>query len=185
MPQIKGMALRGSLKYVKESNHPGGIDGVLAELPAAVQPIFARRILTGDWYPYEAYAALLTVIDRRLGRGDLSLMPQLGHYAVRQDSRGVLKIISIFGSVQQLVGRSGAFWGRYCDAGQFTDVESGEKRVVMALRDFPTIAPQHCHLMIGWLEGLALAVGARAAKVVKTRCVHRGDEECRYEGTWA
>ncbi len=185
MAQIKGMAIRGALKYVKESGHAGGIAGIVAALPADVQPVLAKRILTGEWYPYEAYAALLAVIDRQLGRGDLRKMPELGHFAIRQDRNSVLKVISLFATVQQLVGRSGMFWSRYCDTGQFTDVESGDHRVVMALQGFPGIAPQHCHLLTGWLEGLALAVGARSAKATKTRCVHRGDDECRYEGTWA
>jgi hypothetical protein len=164
MAKIKGMALRGALKYVKESGHPAGIAQVLAALPAEVRPVFDKRILTGDWYPYEAYAALLQVIDRLHGRGDLTKMPELGHFAIRQDSSTVLKVISLFASVQQLIGRSGMFWGRYCDTGTFTDVESGDRHVAMALRDFPGISPEHCHLLIGWLEGLALSVGARSAK---------------------
>jgi|SRR5581483_11658228 len=185
MAKIKGMAIRGALKFVKESRYPGGIAAVVDALPADVQPVFEKRILTGDWYPYEAYGALLTVIDRELGRGDLSLMPQLGHFAIRQDASTVLRIISIFASVKHLVGKSGMFWSRYCDTGRFTDVETGDRNSIMVLQGFPTIAPQHCHLLCGWLEGLALAVGARSAKVVQTRCVHRGDAECRYEGSWA
>jgi hypothetical protein len=185
MAKIKGMAIRGALKYVKESGHPGGIPAVVAALPMSVKPVFDKRILTGDWYPYEAYQALLSVIDRQLGRGDLAKMPELGHFAIRQDTGSVLKVISLFASPQQLMGRSGMFWSRYCDTGEFTDAGSGDRLVVMALRGFPGIAREHCHLLVGWLEGLALAVGARTSKVTQTLCVHRGDAECRYEGAWA
>jgi predicted hydrocarbon binding protein len=185
MAQIKGTAIRGALKFVKQSGHPGGIPAVLAELPPAEKAVFQSRILTASWYPYEVYAALLAVVDRRLGRGDLTLMKELGRHAVRQDAGTVLKIISIFTSVEAVHARGAMFWSRYCDTGELQVIESSPNRVVDALVGFPGIAPQHCELTTGWVEGLALAVGAKTATVRQTRCVHRGAERCELEGTWS
>lgn len=184
MAQIKGTAIRGALKYVKESGFPGGIPAIVVELPEAVQSIYDRKILTSEWYPYEAYTELLRLVDRRLGRGDLSLMPELGLFAAHQDVGTVLKIVSIFTSVQSLLHRGPFFWSRYCDEGEPELVDSSKTSMTMALKEFPEIAPEHCHLLTGWLEGLARSVGAHTAAATKTHCVHRGDPWCQYDGRW-
>ena len=185
MTQIKGAAIRGTLKFVKQSGFAGGIPAIIAKLPPDVRPIYDTKILSADWYPYAAYSSLLSVVDREVGRGDLSLMPQLGHFAVRQDVSSVLKIVSIFASVEKLLSRGTFFWSRTCDRGRVEVVEPGGHQTVIALQDFPDVAATHCHVLIGWLEGLALAVGAKSARVVKSRCVHRGDDRCEYRGDWA
>jgi hypothetical protein len=49
--QIKGFAIRGLLRYVKESGHPGGIPAVLERLPPEVASRFATKVLSSRWYP--------------------------------------------------------------------------------------------------------------------------------------
>lgn len=185
MAKIKGTAIRGALKFVKESDSPHEIPDVLEKLPDSVAPVYEQRILAADWYPYEAYAELLRVLDEKIGRGDLSLMPELGRFGAQRDIRGVLKIIATFSSVEKLIARGDWFWNRYCDTGDSVVLESDSGRAVMALKDFPGIAIQHCHLLTGWLEGLSSAVGGKAVRVVKTRCVHRGDPWCQWDARWS
>ena len=79
----------------------------------------ARPIAAGDWYPYDAYSALLQAIDREVGREDLSLMPTLGRFAARQDLSGVFKVISVLASIPRILQASSIFWSRYCDGGSF------------------------------------------------------------------
>lgn len=137
MAKIKGTAIRGALKFVKESDSPHQIPDVLEALPFSVAPVYEQRILAADWYPYEAYAELLRVMDEEIGRGDLSLMPELGRFGAERDIRGVLKIIATFSSVEKLIARGDWFWNRYCDSGDSVVLESDSGRAVMALKDFP------------------------------------------------
>lgn len=185
MAKIKGSAIRGALKFVKESEGPVEIPDILERLSPEAAPVFEQRILTADWYPYAAYAELLRTIDGHLGRGDLSLMPELGGFLAEQDVKGVLRVIATFTSVESLVSKGGWFWSRYCDTGRSVVLEAEPGRAVMSLEDFPDVAIHHCHCITGWLGGLATKVGGSNVRSVKTRCVHRGDPRCQWEATWS
>ena len=90
---IKGFAIRGLLRYVKESDYPGGISALLEHLEPAAAPHFATKILSSRWYPYEAFLGLLHTIDARLGtlfdpEAFLRMMCMLGAYEVGRASDG-------------------------------------------------------------------------------------------------
>lgn len=184
MAQIKGFAIRGLLKYVKESDLTGGIPEVLAHLPADARPSFEAPVDEREWYPYAAYAGLLQAVDRAVGGGGDAHYRRLGLYAAEQDVNTLFKIIAVFSSVEKLLQRSVVIWRRYCDTGAFVTAEVSRGRGTGILRDFPGVAPEHCRLLVGWVEGMALAAGAKTVSVEKTLCVHRGDSHCEYQGTW-
>lgn len=184
MAQIKGFAIRGLLKYVKESQHRGGIPAVLAHLPIGARPSFEAPIDPGRWYPYAAYAGLLKAVGQCLGAGEPDHHRKLGLYAAKQDINTMLKIIAVFSSVEKLLQRSVVIWRRYCDTGAFVTADVGPGHGTGILRDIPEVAPEHCALLLGWVEGMTLAAGAKTVNVEKTHCIHRGDPHCAYRGTW-
>lgn len=184
MTQIKGFAIRGLLKYIKESDHPGGIPAVLARLPPDARPSFEEPIDTRRWYPYAAYAGLLQAVELALGAGDPDHHRKLGLYAAEQDVNTLFKIIAVFSSVEKLLQRSVVIWRRYCDTGAFVTQDVTATSGTGILRDVPDVAPQHCAMLLGWVEGMAKAAGAKSVTVEKVKCVHRGDGHCEYRGRW-
>jgi hypothetical protein len=184
MPQIKGTMLRGALKFIKHAQHPGGIPAVVATLPPESASTFARPLLASEWYPYQAYSALLAAIDREVGRDDLALMPTLGRFAARQDLSGVFKVISVLASIPRILQSSSIFWSRYCDAGVFEITDLGPTSGTGRVRDFPAIAPAHETMLVGWIEGIGLAAGAKTATVELVKSVHRGDPCSEYRMRW-
>ena len=182
--RIKGFAVRGLLKYVKESGHPGGIPALLETLELADAAHFRTKILSSNWYPYEAFLALLHAIDRELGGGDLALMPAIGEFSGRQDAGSIFRFVAAMSSVEAIVRRSDFLWQRYCDNGRFEVAELEPSRLRLALADFPHIDLAHCSLISGWIRGIGLAVGARRPRIEQVRCVHRGDERCEFAGGW-
>jgi predicted hydrocarbon binding protein len=182
--RIKGFAIRGLLKYVKESGHPGGIPAVLAKLEPDAATHFGTKILSSNWYPYEAFLALLHAVDRELGEGDQALMPAIGEFSGRQDAGSIFRFVAAMSSVEAIVRRSDFLWQRYCDNGRFDVPELERGRLRLALTDFPHIDLAHCSLIAGWICGIGLAVGARRPQIEQVCCVHRGDERCEFAGTW-
>src|SRR5258708_39789655 len=83
MARIKGFAIRGLLKSVKESR--GSIPAVLAVLPAAERATFDRSIVASEWYPYAAFVGLVRAIGGILAKGDLAYPPELGRAAAARD----------------------------------------------------------------------------------------------------
>ena len=183
--QIKGFALRGLLKYVKESSYPGGIPGLLEKLPAEDKPYFSEKILSSLWYPYPAFSALAQTISREIAKGDDAVLREVGHASGRQDLGGIFRFITAILTIERVVRRSPAFWRRYCDTGELGVTESGPGHFTVQISDFPDIDPAHCHMITGWILGLGDGTGARDLDVQKLRCVHRGDPYCEYRGTWS
>jgi hypothetical protein len=182
MASIKGFAIRGLLKSVKERG--GSIAAVIAALPEAERASFARPIVASAWYPYAAFAALVRAIDRIQGKGDLTYARELGRAAAGRDLGGTFRIISAMASPRFLVERGHMFWGKYCDAGTLR-LKMREDRLFDArLEGLPEIDEAHCLLIEGWLEGLGKALGAVGMVSRQTRCVHRGDAVCEFEGRW-
>jgi predicted hydrocarbon binding protein len=182
MARVKGFALRGLLKSVKDSG--GSIPAVLAALPEAERAAFARPIVTSEWYPYAAFAALVRAVDRIQGKGDLTYARELGRSAAARDLGTTFRIISTVASPKFLIERGAMFWSKYCDAGSLRLDASRDKFFSARLEGFPEIDAAHCLLIEGWLEGLGKALGAVGMASRQVRCVHRGDPICEFEGKW-
>ena len=184
MTKIKGAALRGTLKFVKTSGFPGGIPAALEQLPALARETFDRPILAGEWYPYEAYAALLDVVRDGHGLDPEPAMHAVGRFAARQDVSGIFKVISVLASVERILQGASHFWGRYCDTGSFDIVEIEDGFGIGRIRDFPNIAETHEQVLVGWIEGIGLAAKARDVEVSRTASVHEGDGYTEYTMRW-
>ena len=182
MARIKGFALRGLLKSVKESG--GSIPAVLAAMPDADRATFDRAIRASEWYPYAAFVGLVRAIDRIQGKGDLLHVRDLGHAAAVRDLGGTFRIISAVASPKFLIERGGMFWSKYCDTGRLVLHASKERFFSGRLEGFAEIDSAHCLLIEGWLEGLGQALGAVGMTSRQVRCVHRGDSACEFEGAW-
>src|SRR3954463_16213271 len=110
MARIKGFALRGLLKSVKERG--GSIPAVVAALPAAERASFARPVVTSDWYPYAAFVALVRAIDGIHGKGDLAYARELGRAAAARDLGGTFRIMTAIASPKFLIERGHMFWSK-------------------------------------------------------------------------
>ena len=182
--RIKGFAVRGLLKYVKESGYPGGIPKLLDTLPEEDRKHFAERILSSQWYPYPAFAVLARAIDTEIAKGEVAVLEDVGRSSGHLDLGGVFKFVKSILSIQRVVGRASAYWSRYCDVGELTVIDSSANHYIVRLTEFPDIAEEHCHMICGWMRGLGDGARAEDVDIRKTRCVHRGDPYCEYQGNW-
>jgi hypothetical protein len=183
MSQIKGFAIRGVLKYVKEkqSAKPGE---VIANLPAELAAAFKHPIVTSSWYPYPVFSTLLRQVDRQFGKGDLKLCIDLGDFAARQDIAGIFKMMLSVLDPDTLLRRSTVFWAKYSDTGKIGPLPAAPHRYAIRLDGFRDMDEAHCYLMIGWMTRLGLYSKATTVDMKHTFCVNRGADFCQWEGTW-
>jgi hypothetical protein len=182
MAKIKGFGLRGLLKFAKEKGVAPG--DIVRKLPEAIRPIFAEPIMHGDFYPYEAFGALLEVVDAELGKGDGAFVREFGQFAARQDVGGIFRIVSFITSPETAVKRAGVFWSRYCDTGKLVTEEARAGAFRVAMENFPGIHPLHCRLLEGWIVGLGEVWGVKEIRSEQIECVHRGGTRCVFAGGW-
>jgi hypothetical protein len=184
MARIKGMAILGTLKFVKEMAGRERIAGLLPELSAPAQAAFERPILAGSWYPYEAYASLLHVVTQRLGDGRPDLPASLGRFAAQHDVGSIFKIVSVIISTSRALHSAGFWWSRYCDAGRFVMTRIDDESADGQIEDFPGISPVHEQLLTGWIEGIGMAAGAREPHVELVASVHHAARMSGYHMRW-
>src|SRR5258705_8839324 len=141
MARIKGFAIRGVLKSVKDAG--GSIPAVLAAIPEADCASFGRPIVASEWYPYAAFVGLVRAIDGMQGKGDLQHARELGRAAAVRDLGGTFRIISTVASPKFLIERGGMFWGKYCDTGRLLLEAKRERFFHARLEGFGEIDRAH------------------------------------------
>lgn len=185
MARMKGMAILGLFRIVKDVAGKDRIAELIAGLPASNQRLYERPILAGEWYPYEAYANLLAAVTRSLGGARHEFAASLGRSAAEMDVGTIFKIVSVILSPRRALQAAGMLWSRYCDAGRFVmtriDEESGEGHI----EGFPGISSEHERLLTGWIEGIGRAAGAKDPIVTLVTSVHGGASVSGYQMRWA
>ncbi len=189
MVQISGRALLGVIKYSKVLAGPDGPGVLVSNLAEHDRVVLASTIRGRKWYPYSVYAGMLETIKIWPDLGDSDPLLDFAYWGLERDAGSVLKILSVFSSVEGLVHRGfgswGSFlWSRHCDVGEVFLADSGPKTGTMGLRGFPEISAAHCWLVSGYLEAMGRIIGATSLRMEKTHCVHRGDAHCEYRGDW-
>jgi predicted hydrocarbon binding protein len=182
MSQIKGFAIRGILKSIKESRW--SIPDVLAAMPAEARGTFEQPIVASAWYPYSVFAQLGRAVEKVHGKGDLEVVREFGRKGAVRDLGTTFRIISAITSLEFFLNRLQILWSKYCDTGRMQLLELKGNHFVVQLLDFAGIDATHCASTEGWIEGMGAAMGATGMKARQTRCVHRGDAFCEFEGSW-
>jgi hypothetical protein len=184
MAQIKGMAILGMLKFVKETAGREQIAALLPHLSPAARAVYEHPILAGNWYAYEAYASLLAVVTVRLGDGRTDFPPSLGRFAARHDTGSIFKIVTAIISPRRALHAAGFFWSRYCDTGRFVMSRINQEDAQGHIEDFPGISAVHEQLLTGWIEGVGAAAGAVDPHVELVGSVHHGAPRSEYTMRW-
>lgn len=183
MAKIKGFAIRGLFRYLKE-RHPGSIPTVISDLPSETQKDLERPVISSNMYRYEIFGQLLRAIDKRFGKGDLMLCRDIGDFAAQQDISGMFKMMLSVFSPKTTLERANLVWQKYCDTGKLVVVSSDPNGTVMRMEAFPGIDEAHCNLMVGWINRFAVLTGGKNVAVKQTSCVHHGAPHCEWTGTW-
>ena len=185
-PEVSGRALLGLIAHVKETRGPELVQSVLLGLPAAVKPVFASRILHGNWYPYPAYIELLKGIARKSGTvAGAATFRALGAASGVRDLNTVFKIYVAISSTERLIRSATKVWASYYrNAGSMEAVRWQPDDTMLRIEGFPGMAPEHCALMEGWMIATMKTLGAQVIDGRETKCTSRGDAVHEFACQW-
>src|SRR5437868_11352567 len=93
-----------------------GWKAVLESLDAGDREELAAVIPVG-WYSLEMYARLIRALDRVHGKGDLSLMKELGRYEAENDIKTIHRFFLRFTNPAFIVEKTSEYWKRFHDTG--------------------------------------------------------------------
>jgi len=182
------MAFLGVIKALRGSVGAERIGTLVAQWGDELRTALARRIDKGEWYPYAAFAQLLAGADAEIGDGKGSLCVELGHAAAKNDlSGGAFAVLRMLASPRHLIGSCERVWPRYYrDAGRMEAVSTLPERTVLRIHDFPTMAPEHCRMMEGWMISAMSILGATVMPGAReSRCTSLGAPYHEFTCAWS
>jgi predicted hydrocarbon binding protein len=184
---VIGRGLAGLLKYTKEKAGEDVLKRVLNQLPEEDKAIFTDRIRPTEWYPFRIYANLLAIIDKELGKGDLSICKDIGSWSGERDFKAMYKLYTSdsFKDPTTLKTAPHVMWTSYYDQGDlvFLDIPGSielAERVTARVIDFPDTLKANCRLLEGWIGKAIEIIGDLKVNVTEVKCRVDGDEYCEF-----
>jgi hypothetical protein len=184
MTNVKGTAIVAALRFFRERFGEDGLASILADLDGADRAVLADGGLVSVWYPVATLLRLMRAAEARFGSRLIHLYRHMGRASADYGLTTVYKIFFKVGSPQFIIARGSRVFSSYYSQGRLEVVESKAGHAAVDLLDFPDGAPEFCERIRGWMERTMELAGAKSLKSQHSRCVHRGDTVCRFEGFW-
>ncbi len=185
MANVKGSALASRVSWVQLGHGAAGTDKLLAACSPPLREAIASGVKMARWYPFEQFIELNEVIDRVFGRGDLSLIRQLGRHGADANLTTIYRLFYKVGTPHWILGRAVRLWSAHYDSGYLEVVNRGNNHATMLrIRGFETPHTIHCISVLGWAERSIELSGGKRVESSETQCRTRGDEVCQIEATW-
>jgi hypothetical protein len=155
------MAFLGVLKELRVRVDAARVTASLKTWGHELATVTNQRVVRTDWYPYTAFAQLLTGAERELGDGTGKLSRELGYAAAKSDLSGAFAVLKLLASPRHLIGSCERVWPRYYrNAGRMEAVSTRPENTVLRIHEFPGMAPAHCRMMEGWMISAMEVLGA-------------------------
>ena len=181
--QVKGSAVIGTLRFLKERFGDEGLRETLASLDTADRQALEGALVSA-WYPLPLLLRLMRRAEARFGKEVPHIYRAIGAASADYGLNTVYKIFFKIGSPQFIIARASRVFSNYYQQGSMVVMETGPGFVKLELRDFADGAPEYCERIFGWMTHTMELCGARGMQASHVTCVHRGDDVCRFEGTW-
>jgi len=184
--KVKGTAVAGRLGYVRARHGEAAVLRMVAAItdPAAREQLADGRALKSQWYPFSVLVDISVALDREFGRGDLSLLEEVGGDVAEADLSGVYKIFFRVANPHFIVDRAASVWRNYYSSGDCVVVAKEEKAVTLEVREFDQPHRAHCLAVLGWTKRTLVLTGCQGVTGRHTECRTTGGQVCRFEGRW-
>jgi hypothetical protein len=186
MSNVKGTSIAARLDYVRRRGGDEAVIAILNELSdkPEVEQIRVTGALKSAWYPFRMFVELIEAIDRKFGRGDGSLVQDLGAEVARTDLKTVYKIFYRIASPNFIVTKATQVWNRYYDSGELMSLQNDDGRIRLELRNFETPHWVHCQSVMGWMRETLRMSGAKGCEITHPNCRTKNAKTCEFVGEW-
>jgi hypothetical protein len=181
---VKGSALTSRILWVQLGHGDSGRDRLLAQCSPELRANIEQGISKAKWYPFEQFIELNVTIDRLFGKGDLSLVKELGRYGADANLTTIYRLFYKVGTTHWILGRAVRLWSAHYDSGYLEVLTRGPKTAVLRIRGFATPHRAHCLSVQGWAERSIELSGGVGVETDEPLCRLRGDEMCQLEAKW-
>jgi len=181
---VKGSALASRLLWVRLGHGEAGLERLGHAASPDLSQVLVNGVAMARWYPFPLYVELNEVIDRLFGRGDLSLIWELGRFGAETNLKTLYRLCYRVGTVRWIFGRAARLWGAHYDTGELRLIEERPGAGTLEIAGWDMPHRTHCMSVGGWCERSIEISGGRDTRVIELACRARGDERCVLRATW-
>ena len=182
MARVKGLTFADAKLFVSERGGDEAWRRLRALLPATDQALLDEVIAVG-WYPLEAQLHVLEAMPVALGDSITAVMRDYARFAAARHVGRVYRLLFRFANPALVLEKSGEYWSRFYDTGEWKVVREAPNKARGELVGFVNHAV-FCESMNQYIEQLFGLVGAKDVRVSHVRCRTRGDGSCAWTVEW-
>lgn len=184
-PRVGGNIIYSRRAFVIERGGEALWKRVLARLPAADAATLNKVILVISGYTLSLNAALDRAIAAELSPGDPDrVFLEMGRASAESNLGGPQKAFVRPGDPHHLLECSELIYSYYYSVGRRTYQRTGPASGVLTTHEAAPTTPGDCLTVVGWHERAIELSGGADARVLETKCRHRGDDVCAYACSW-
>ena len=184
MARVKGTAVASSLRFVRERFGESALARVLEGLSEEDNRVLKAGVLAASWYPMGLFLRFMQEAERQFGVQEPDLVRRMGRASADYSVTTIYRIFLKMGTPEFILGHAAPVFGSYYDTGSMRVAERRSGHAVAELTGFAESAPQFCRRILGWMERTLELTGAKNVRCTHSRCIHRGDAVCRFDGDW-
>jgi hypothetical protein len=184
MAKVSGTTLLNRLLYIDKRGAPGQKRQILEKLSPENKKEIKRGVQAHKWYAFEWYIELITAIDNVMGRGDMSLVRDIGYFAGMQAGAGLYKFFFKTGSVRFILERAASFWKQMFDTGECETVVLSDHHGKVYVRNFPRFPKAACLSLEGWCQAVAELAGGKEVKMKIVKWPQEDDPTLEMDAAW-
>ncbi len=170
--------------WVDLGHGAAGVQRLLHQTSPELRASIESGLHKAKWYPFDQFVELNVTIDRLFGKGDLSLVRELGRAGADANLTTIYRLFYKLGSVHWILGRGVRLWSAHYDSG-FCDVKTrGPRAASIRVHAFDTPHAAHCLSVLGWTERSIELSGGKRPVVEESQCRTRGDDHCQIDTAW-
>jgi hypothetical protein len=183
--QVKGSAIFSRLRWVRDTHGEDSLKELLSDLSPAGRNLIHHQLDRRAWYNFPLFMELCTAIDRKWGKGDLSLNIELARFGCKVNVPALYQPFIRLGSVDWVLGKSEKFWDEHFSHGKImVKREPGTHHADGEIIDFPAPHMALCYSVLGFAMGCVELSGEKHVRGEMVSCRARGAPRCLMKVYW-
>ncbi len=183
MAEIKGMAVRDTLRSIVARLGREGLDVLLEAAGEDARALFTEQVSVSAWYPLDAYASLLEAEVRAEG-GDPGGLMARAEKVIEKQLSGVYRVFVRLGSPEFLVKRISAAHETYFRGVGIELLACEKGRAAIRYTGFTQRHRVMEYVIVSFYRKALELAGARDARAQVTKSVSLGGGVSEVEMTW-
>ncbi|UCH89563.1 MAG: hypothetical protein JSV49_02645 [Thermoplasmata archaeon] len=178
---VYGGVFHPMFEYVRERHGVEGVDKLFRKAMERgyTSPIQQKEYKIGKKYPFDDHLIFLKSYIELYGEADFDRMTR-----ATANKKGIVGFfIKWKGTPELLIKKAGEYWPNFHDFGKLEGIIENDNTGYVRGYDI-SLDPIFCRSLTQYFTGIMENLKLEEFMITKTKCVHKGDNNCEWEIHW-